>query len=422
MQADYKAFVDRTIGRYEGGYGWDRADPAGPTKYRITCYDLAAHRGEKMTSMATWAPVVQAMPFAEAEDIYRSQYAVACRFDDLGAGKGCVLAGALLAAPADGGRPRGASIAAPDPARAVSRGEIGFSFCEDLIEVGLVARGTTNRRHVSAQRPQRLRQAPAPRPDHGLKLGFEPSLRRQHVQQIGVGLSNIGEGILVILAAPSVNLMLLDKVPQHRPPRRQVCLYPAVREHLIPEMEKNGPAEPSRDVSQLGRTQQVEGIGKVDGITNGGGINPAHSAQVRQHPGEQARPGVAPARRSAHFQGAFEAPGHHRMARREQHDGVADQVAVLAREKVRPIGDLVAQADDVGVDPPPPLLRQQHVAEDVGEGSRGALAESVRVDEQFVSVRDLRRVADADVRGDREVRIKGIEIDAMAEIGEGFQA
>jgi lysozyme family protein len=91
MQSDYKAFVDRMIGRYEGGYGWDRADPGGPTKYGITCYDLAAHRGEKMTSMATWAPTVQAMPLAEAEDIYGSKYATLCRFDELGPGKDCAL-------------------------------------------------------------------------------------------------------------------------------------------------------------------------------------------------------------------------------------------------------------------------------------------------------------------------------------------
>jgi hypothetical protein len=48
----YKAFVDRMISKYEGGYGWDANDPGGPTKYGITCYDLAEHLGERMTSMA----------------------------------------------------------------------------------------------------------------------------------------------------------------------------------------------------------------------------------------------------------------------------------------------------------------------------------------------------------------------------------
>ncbi len=31
---DYKPFVERMISRYEGGYGWDRNDPGGPTKFR----------------------------------------------------------------------------------------------------------------------------------------------------------------------------------------------------------------------------------------------------------------------------------------------------------------------------------------------------------------------------------------------------
>lgn len=86
---NYRAFVDRMITRYEGGYGWDRADPGGPTKYGITCWDLAAHRGQKMTSMASWAAVVKAMPLTEAEDIYRSKYATAVRFDELPSGIDC---------------------------------------------------------------------------------------------------------------------------------------------------------------------------------------------------------------------------------------------------------------------------------------------------------------------------------------------
>jgi lysozyme family protein len=82
----YVAFTDRMIKKYEGGYGWNRKDTGGPTKYGITCFDLAEHRGQKMTSMATWAPIVQAMTLAEAEDIYRTKYAAAIRYNDLPAG------------------------------------------------------------------------------------------------------------------------------------------------------------------------------------------------------------------------------------------------------------------------------------------------------------------------------------------------
>lgn len=82
----YKAFVDRMIGKYEGGYGWNRKDTGGPTKYGITCWDLAEHRGQKMTSMAAWAPIVQAMTLAEAETIYQTKYANAIRYNDLPAG------------------------------------------------------------------------------------------------------------------------------------------------------------------------------------------------------------------------------------------------------------------------------------------------------------------------------------------------
>ena len=60
MQSTYKAFIDRVIDKYEGGYGWDKDDKGGPTKYGITCYDLAEHMGQKMTSMAQWAPIVKA--------------------------------------------------------------------------------------------------------------------------------------------------------------------------------------------------------------------------------------------------------------------------------------------------------------------------------------------------------------------------
>lgn len=91
MKENYKAFVDRMIQRYEGGYGWDRADPGGPTKYGITCYDLAEHHHQKMSSMNAWAPVVRTMTLQEAEDIYATKYATACKFDWLVSGADCAV-------------------------------------------------------------------------------------------------------------------------------------------------------------------------------------------------------------------------------------------------------------------------------------------------------------------------------------------
>ena len=91
MKENYKAFVDRMIQRYEGGYGWDHADPGGPTNFGITCFDLAEHRHQKMTSMSAWAPLVRAMSLQEAEDIYASKYATACRFYDLNSGPDCAI-------------------------------------------------------------------------------------------------------------------------------------------------------------------------------------------------------------------------------------------------------------------------------------------------------------------------------------------
>jgi lysozyme family protein len=82
----YKPFVDRMIGKYEGGYGWNKKDPGGPTKFGITCFDLAEHRGQKMTSMSAWAPIVQAMTLDEAEAIYATKYAATIRYNDLPAG------------------------------------------------------------------------------------------------------------------------------------------------------------------------------------------------------------------------------------------------------------------------------------------------------------------------------------------------
>lgn len=91
MQADYTPFIDRMIDHYEGGYGWDKNDPGGPTKYGITCYDLAEHRGQRMTSMTAWAPIVHDMTRAEAEDIYRTKYATGIQFDYLNPGCDTVL-------------------------------------------------------------------------------------------------------------------------------------------------------------------------------------------------------------------------------------------------------------------------------------------------------------------------------------------
>ena len=83
MQVDYKPFVDRMINKYEGPYCWNSGDPGGPTKYGVTCFDLAEHRHEKMDSMTRWVPIVQAMPLSEAEDIYATKYATAVDFNDL---------------------------------------------------------------------------------------------------------------------------------------------------------------------------------------------------------------------------------------------------------------------------------------------------------------------------------------------------
>lgn len=91
MQSNYNTFIDRVIQKYEGGYGWAKADSGGPTKYGITCYDLAAYDHQPMTSMAAWAPKVQAMPLSVAETIYKTKYATAVRFDDLPSGSDCAM-------------------------------------------------------------------------------------------------------------------------------------------------------------------------------------------------------------------------------------------------------------------------------------------------------------------------------------------
>lgn len=92
MQANYAHTIDRIIDRYEGGYGWNKKDRGGPTKYGITCFDLAEHRGQKMDSMSRWAPIVEAMTLHEAEDIYAAKYAAGLHYNDLRAGvDACML-------------------------------------------------------------------------------------------------------------------------------------------------------------------------------------------------------------------------------------------------------------------------------------------------------------------------------------------
>jgi lysozyme family protein len=88
---DYLPFVERMIQRYEGGYGWDAGDSGGPTKFGITCYDLAEYEHLKMNSMTAWAPRVRAMSLSVADQIYASKYATQCCFDQLNAGCDCVV-------------------------------------------------------------------------------------------------------------------------------------------------------------------------------------------------------------------------------------------------------------------------------------------------------------------------------------------
>lgn len=89
--ANYQPFVERMIDRYEGFYGWNAHDPGGPTKWGITCWDLAEHRHQTMDSMTRWAPLVKTMTMQEAEDIYANKYATATAFADLNPGCDCVV-------------------------------------------------------------------------------------------------------------------------------------------------------------------------------------------------------------------------------------------------------------------------------------------------------------------------------------------
>lgn len=92
-QITYLPFVNRMITKYEGGYGWNKKDPGGPTKYGITFYDLAAFQGVHVTASdaAAWASKVEAMPLSTADTIYATKYAAAIRYNDLPAGPDAVM-------------------------------------------------------------------------------------------------------------------------------------------------------------------------------------------------------------------------------------------------------------------------------------------------------------------------------------------
>lgn len=86
MKSAYAPFVERMIDRYEGGYGWNKKDPGGPTNFGITCFDLAEHRHQKMTSMQAWVNPVRTMTREEAEAIYADKYADKIAFNLLNDG------------------------------------------------------------------------------------------------------------------------------------------------------------------------------------------------------------------------------------------------------------------------------------------------------------------------------------------------
>lgn len=93
MQSTYVDFMNkRLIPRYEGGYGWAKADPGGPTKYGITCYDLAEFEHKRMNSMSAWAEPVRDMQLSVADTIYQNKYANAIHYNELPAGPdACIM-------------------------------------------------------------------------------------------------------------------------------------------------------------------------------------------------------------------------------------------------------------------------------------------------------------------------------------------
>lgn len=64
---------------------------AAPRNFGITCYDLAEFLHQDMNSMSHWAPIVEAMKLAIADQIYEEKYATACDFNELGVGKDCTV-------------------------------------------------------------------------------------------------------------------------------------------------------------------------------------------------------------------------------------------------------------------------------------------------------------------------------------------
>lgn len=90
MERDYDWTMTKVFFE-EGGYGWDKGDPGGPTNWGITCWDLAEYEGKKMQSMSAWAKPVKAMTKSTAEKIYAKKYKPAIRFDDLPYGVDCVI-------------------------------------------------------------------------------------------------------------------------------------------------------------------------------------------------------------------------------------------------------------------------------------------------------------------------------------------
>ena len=73
MDADFNECTRRVLA-HEGGWGWDRRDPGGPTNYGITYIDYAEFKGEPRSTASSWADRVKAMPLADAMSIYKKKY------------------------------------------------------------------------------------------------------------------------------------------------------------------------------------------------------------------------------------------------------------------------------------------------------------------------------------------------------------
>jgi lysozyme family protein len=88
---DYDDPIMTNVFVHEGGYGWDRADPGGPTKYGITYIDLAEYEHQDPGSPDQWASRVESMPKSTADLIYKNKYAAGIMFDNLVKGPDYVL-------------------------------------------------------------------------------------------------------------------------------------------------------------------------------------------------------------------------------------------------------------------------------------------------------------------------------------------